>query len=134
MTIQYSISLRNARLESDEVIIGVTPKLRMYSGSVPANCAATIGAAVQLAEMALPSDWMAAASAGSKAKLGTWQDVAADASGTFSFYRIWDSAGTTCHEQGTLGLSGTDMTVDSASVTAGQTVTVTGYTKTASGA
>ena len=31
---------------------------------------------------------------------GTWQDASADASGRAGYFRIFDSAGTTCHIQG----------------------------------
>jgi hypothetical protein len=134
MTIQYSTTIRNARLDSDETVINVSPHLRMYTGGPPTNCAAAATGTL-LADMVLPSDWMAAASGGQKAKSGIWQ-VAATAAGTFGHYRIWDSAVSVCHEQGTLGLAAgsPDMVIDSASCTIGQTITVTAYTKTASGA
>jgi hypothetical protein len=74
---------------------------------------------------------MAAAASGSKAKSGTWEDTAADNTGTAAHFRIYASDGTTPHLQGTVGVSGTDMTVDSTSFTAGQNFTVTGFTITA---
>ncbi len=73
---------------------------------------------------------MAAASAGSKAKSGTWQDTSADNTGTAAHFRIYDSGGTTCHLQGTVGTSGTDLVVDSTSFTAGQSFTISSFTLT----
>lgn len=132
MALQNSVAARNARLDSLEVTIGTSAVLHFRSGAPPANCAAA-NTGTLLAKLTLPSDWMAAASSGTKAKAGTWEDTSADATGTIAHYRIFESTETTCHEQGTVTITagGGDMTVDSASVTAGQAVTVTTYTKTA---
>ena len=80
----------------------------------------------------LPSDWMAAASGGSKALSGTWQDTSADASGTAGHFRIYASDGTTKHIQGTITVTGGggDMTLDSVSLTAAQSITITSFTLT----
>lgn len=135
MAIQYSVAVRNARLDSDETVIGTAPLLRIRTGSAPANCAASRTGTV-LATITLPSDWMAAASSGSKAKSGTWTDSSADATGTAGHFEIMDSTGTTCHMQGTITATGGggDMTIDNTSIASGQTVTVTGFTITAFGA
>ncbi|HXJ72343.1 MAG TPA: hypothetical protein VNM37_05805 [Candidatus Dormibacteraeota bacterium] len=103
--------------------------MRIRTGSPPANCAAADTGTV-LATLNLPSDWMAAASSGSKAKSGTWQDTSADNTGTAGHFRIYDSGDTTCHIQGTVSASGGggDMTVDSTSFTSGQSFTVTIFT------
>jgi hypothetical protein len=79
---------------------------------------------------------MSAASAGSKALLGTWQDTSADATGTAGYFRILDSTGTTCHAQGTITATGGggDLTLDNTSIASGQTVTVTSFTLTAGNA
>jgi hypothetical protein len=73
---------------------------------------------------------MAAASSGSKALLGTWQDASADATGTAAHFRIYDSGGSTCHMQGTVGTSASDLIVDSTSFTSGQQFTVTAFSLT----
>jgi len=131
MAVQHSIAVRNARLDAIETAIGTSPILRLRTGAPPADCA-TADSGTVLATMTLPSDWLAAASSGSKAKSGTWQDTSADAAGTIGHYRIYDSAGTTCHEQGTVTLTGGggDMTVDNTSVQTGQSITISSYTRT----
>lgn len=126
MTIQRSVAVNNARLDVIETTIGVSPILRIRTGAQPASCA-TADSGTVLATLTLPSDWMAAASSATKAKLGTWQDASADASGTAAHYRIYDSSGTTCHEQGSYGTSGTDMVGDSVNFTAGQSFTINTY-------
>jgi hypothetical protein len=83
--------------------------------------------------MTLPSDWMAAASGGTKAKSGTWEDAAANATGTAAHFRVYDSTGTTCHLQGTVTVAGGggDMTlVGTADIASGQPVSVATFTLT----
>jgi len=132
MTLQYSTTVRNAKLDAVETAIGTSAVLKIRTGAAPANCAAADSGTV-LATVNLPSDWMAAASGGTKAKLGTWEDLSADNNGTAAHFRLYASDGTTCHAQGTVTLTGGggDMTVDSTSFTAGQAFTVTTFTLTA---
>lgn len=134
MALQYSTSVNNARLDSIESTIGTSPKLRLLTGTQPANCG-TAQSGTLLVEIALPSDWMAAASAGSKAKLGTWSGTATG-TGTAGYFRIVDSAGTTCHMQGDITATGSGgtMTVDNTSVATNQTVTVSTFSLTAANA
>ena len=131
MSLQYSTTVRNAKLDAIETAIGTSAILKIRTTSVPANCAAADAGSV-LATVSLPSDWMAAASSGSKAKSGTWEDTSADASGTAAHFRIYDSGGSTCHIQGTVTVTGGggDMTVDSVSFTAGQDFIVNTFTIT----
>lgn len=126
MTIQYSVAVRNAKLDAVETAIGVSAVLKIYTGAVPANVAAARTGTV-LATVNLPSDWMAAASSGTKAKSGTWQDTSADNSGTAGYFTIFASDGTTAHIQGTCGLTGADMNMDSVTFTAGQQFTITTF-------
>lgn len=130
MALQYSTAVNNARLDAIETAIGTSAMLRIRTGAAPANCG-TADSGTVLAELTLPSDWMAAASGGAKSKAGTWQDASANNTGTAAHWRIYDSAGTTCHMQGTYGTSGTDMIGDSVSFTAGQSFTINTFTLTA---
>ncbi|MBP6564159.1 MAG: hypothetical protein KA200_00950 [Burkholderiales bacterium] len=131
MTIQHSVAVRNARLDAIETTVGTSPILEIRTGAQPANCAAADSGTL-LASITLPSDWLAAASSGSKAKSGTWQDSSANGTGTAAHFRIKDSTGTTCHQQGSVTATGGggDMTVDNTSFASGQSFTVTGYTLT----
>ena len=80
-----------------------------------------------LVEMALPADWMNAASAASKTKLGTWSGTGA-AAGTAGYFRIVDNAGTTAHVQGTCGQGTGDLSLDNTNIAVGQTVSVNSFT------
>lgn len=136
MSVQYSVAVRNAMLDAIETATGVSARLRIYSGAAPANCAAAATGTL-LVDMALPSDWMAAAAAGSKALTGTWQATGGSVpgSGTAGYYRIWDSTVTTCHEQGTVAqATGGDINLDNTAIVAGQTVNITSKTITAGNA
>ncbi len=105
--------------------------LKIRSGAVPSNIADADSGTV-LATLSLPSDWMAAAGSGSKAKTGTWNDTSADNAGTAGHFRVYASDGTTQHIQGTVTATGGggDMTLDNTSITAGQTVTISTFTLT----
>lgn len=131
MTIQFSTTVRNARLDAIETAIGTSAVLKIRTGAAPANCG-TADSGTVLSTLNLPSDYMAAASAGSKAKTGTWQDASADATGTAAHWRLYASDGTTCHMQGTCTATGGggDMELDNTSLAAGQQFTVTGFTLT----
>jgi hypothetical protein len=134
MSLQLSVTVRNALLDGIESGIGTSAILKIRTGAVPANCAAADSGTV-LATLSLPSDWMAAASSGSKAKSGTWEDLSADAGAPSNagHFRIYATDGTTCHMQGTITATGGggDMTLDNISISAGQSITVTGFTLTA---
>ena len=128
MALQYSVSVRNAELDAIETAIGAGAVLKIRTGSVPATVA-TADSGTVLATMTLPSDWMAAASSGSKAKSGTWQDTSADATGTAGHFRIYASDGTTAHIQGTVTITGGggDLILDNTSIASGQVVTVSSF-------
>ncbi len=131
MAFQFSVATRNAAIDAIESTISTTPTLEIRTGAAPATCA-TADSGTVLVTMTLPSDWLAAASAGAKTLLGTWQDASADATGTAAHFRI--KQGATCHIQGTVGAGSGDLSLDSVSITAGQQVTVTAFTLTAGGA
>lgn len=133
MTLQFSTDLRNARLNAIETEIGTSAVMKIFTGSPPADCGEA-DSGTQLATLELPSDWMAAAASGSKAKSGTWEDASgADDTGTAGYFRIYDALSFgTCHMQGTITVTGGggDMTVNNTSFAAGQAFSVTTFTLT----
>jgi hypothetical protein len=135
MAIQYSAAVRNAQLDTLETTVGTAPLFRIYSGSMPADTA-TAASGTLLAEMTLPSDWLAAAASGSKAKSGTWQDTSANNTGTAGYFRIYDSGGSTCHMQGTVTATGGggDLTLDNTSIASAQSISINTFTITAGNA
>lgn len=125
MAVQLSVTGRNAKLDALETYIGVSAKLYLRSGAPPANCAAADSGTL-LASGTLPSDWMASAAAGIKAKAGTWQATGVAPGGTIGHFRIKDNGDTACHIQGTVTITGAggDMTVDNTNIAESQVVTV----------
>lgn len=130
MAVQLSVSVRNARLNAIESTIGTAPKLQIRTDGAPADCAAA-STGTLLAELTLPSNWLADAAAGAKALAGTWTGTAVD-TGTAAHFRLFDSGGSTCHMQGsiTAGGGGGDMTLDSTSITTSDTVNVSSFSLT----
>lgn len=129
MAIQLSAAVRNARLDAIESTISTSAILKIRTGAAPADVA-TADSGTVLATLNLPSDWMAAASGGAKAKSGTWSDASADATGTAGHFRIYASDGTTAHIQGTCGIGSGDLQLDNTSIASGQSVTITAFTLT----
>lgn len=136
MALQYSTAVRNACLDAVESTTGASPTLEIRSGAAPANCAAA-DTGTLLASMALPADWMNAASGAVKTLLGSWQDSSADGTGSAGHFRI--KQGATCHLQGSVGANVAIATnaitaangnvlnfASTTGVTAGQKVTGTG--------
>jgi hypothetical protein len=137
MAMQLSTGVRNALLDAIETQIGAGARLQIWSGGMPAT-PATAATGTKLAEFALPSDWMAAAAAGSKALLGTWSGTglaAAGAGTNAGYFRITTSTAsqTIAEIQGTITVTGGggDMTLDNISIAQNQTVVVNSFTLTA---
>lgn len=129
MALQFSVAVRNARLDATESTVGASPKLRFYTGAPPADCA-TAASGTLLAELTLPVDWMSGASGGTKGLAGTWAGTAI-ASGTAGYFRLYDSAGTTAHEQGTVATSGADLNLAPSAVIANtQPISITTFSLT----
>lgn len=133
MAVQLAVSVRNAMLDAIETDTGTSAVLKIRTGAQPANCAAADSGTV-LATLSLPSDYLAAASSGSKAKSGTWEDASADATGTAAHWRLYKSDGTTCQAQGSCGQGSGDLSLDNTSLVAGQQFTVTAWAFTAGNA
>lgn len=127
--IQFSLTVRNARLQAVINTIGPSPVLRIRTGAKPTTCALPDFGTI-LAEMTLPVAW-ATVAAGVLTKAGTWQDVYANNTGIGAHFRIYDAGGT-CHIQGTYNLTGQtgDMTGSTVAFNAGQYVAVTSLTIT----
>lgn len=134
MAVQYSTTVRDAANDAIETAVGASPLIKMYSGSMPSNCAAAATGTL-LANGTLPSDWLTFSSAGVKNLNGTWSLTGA-ATGNLGYYRILNAAGTVCHEQGTITATGGggDLVVDNVSVVSGQAISITSYSKTFGGA
>ena len=129
MTIQLSVTVRNAMLDALETAVGTSAVIKLRTGAQPSDASQADSGTV-VATISLASDWMSAASSGSKAFSSTpLEDLSADNAGTLGHYRVYASDGTTCHMQGSITATGGggDMTVDNTVVAAGQDVKITSW-------
>lgn len=129
--LQFAASVRNSRLNDIETFIGASPMFRIYTGAIPGSVSGA-NSGTLLVEAQLPSDWMGAATSGSKQKAGTWQDASACATGTAGYFRIYDPAAASTWIQGNVGGtgSGSALELDNTSITSGQQVTINTFTLT----
>jgi hypothetical protein len=127
MAIQYSGTVNNAMLDTIESTIGTSAVLEVRSGTVEASAGATASGTL-LVTMQLPSDWLAAASGGSKAKSGAWSGTGVAAANAGHF-RIYEKTNATAHIQGTVTATGGggDLTLDNVSIATAQTVTISTF-------
>lgn len=134
MAIQLSTASRN--LMADALIgeIGNAALIRIYDGAVPANVAAGIGGSQVLAELDCATPFAPAASGGAITAGTITNDASANNTGTATYFRIFKNGGVTAVVQGTAGTVGTDMILNTASITSGGIVAVTSCVLTMPGA
>lgn len=124
MTTGYNTTLRNSQLDAITTFVGSAGKLRIYDGARPATGGA---ATTLLAEFTLGSPFAPAASAGVlTATLPA--NTTGVAAGTATWFRITKADGTTVAIDGSAGISGTDLILNTATVSIGVAVSVTAFT------
>jgi len=128
---QLKESIRNTQLDDIEAAAGVSAKLYLRTAAA-ADCAAADAGAL-LATLTLPVDWMNAAAAGQKTKLGVWADVGSGA-GVCIAFRIKDNGAAACYLQGTAGLGAGELSFDNNNIAIGQVITISTFTLTAGNA
>ena len=133
MALKMSAAVRNAMLDAITAQVGTTAKLRIYSGTRPANVAASITGTL-LAELTCNATFAPAASGGVLTLNSITSDTAADATGTATHFRLWNSAASTAMVDGDVGTSGSDLNLNTVSLVSGATVAVTSFAITAGNA
>ena len=130
MALQHAPILRNALGNAYEATIGQSPVLNVYTGSPPADCTVADSGTL-LVSMVLPSDWLTSVSAGVMNLSGDWSNTAVGA-GVAGYFRLYDPTGVgTAFEQGTVSMSGGvgDLILDNINIASGQSVNITGFTR-----
>ena len=126
MTIQYSTTHRTNDLADIITQLGTTAYLLLYTGSVPANCAAAATGTL-LASLPCSNPFAPAPSSGVLTASAITSATAA-ATGTGGYWRLCtNSAGTTCVAQGTLFGSST-LTTSASTSANGNVLTFTSVT------
>jgi hypothetical protein len=126
MATGYDVLLRNAQLNAITTFCGNACKLRIYDGTRPAT-----GGAVTtlLAEFTLGSPFAGAAALASLSP-SLPANTTGLAAGTATWFRIVKSDGTTHVLDGSAGTSGTDLILNTATVSVGLIVAISGFTIT----
>jgi hypothetical protein len=122
----YNVLLRNAQLDAITTFAGNGAKLRIYDGSQPATGGT---ATTLLAEFTLGSPLAGGASAG-VLSVTLPSNATGAAAGTATWFRIVKSDGTTHVIDGSAGTSGTDLVLNTATISVGVAVAVTAFTIT----
>ena len=128
MAATLNIALKNDLLDGIDGVFN-NGTLDIRTGAAPGAGNSATGTV--LASIVLPADAFAPASGGTKSKSGTWQDLAANATGTAGYFRM-TSADTLRVLEGTVTITGGggDMQIDNTSIATNQQVTVTSFTLT----
>lgn len=129
MALGYLAALRNTQLDQIRILIdaGAAGLWRIYDGSRPATGGA---ATTKLAELTFSDPSAGAAAAGVLTFSAITTDASADATGTATWFRWVDSAAVFVAD-GNVGTSGSDLNLNSVSITAGGSVAITSATVTA---
>lgn len=116
--LSFDSTLRSAIMDEITAAVGASGLVKIYSGTVPANVAASLGSATLLATCPLSATMAAAASSGVLTFNTITAETSCPASGTATFFRITTSGGT-AKVQGTVGTSGADLNLVNVTATSG---------------
>jgi hypothetical protein len=126
--IGYQATLRNSRLTQVETALDAgagAALMRIYDGSRPATC----GTATTLLAELTCSDPAGSVASQVLTFGAITSDASANATGTATWHRLVDSTGT-CVFDGSTGTSGSDLNLNSTSISTGQQVACSAYTIT----
>lgn len=132
MALGISETIRNNMLDEITAVAGTSAVIEIYSGTRPATGGAETTTLATLAGNA--TAFAPAATGGVLTLNAITDDSSADATGTASWFRIYASNGTTHVLDGDVGTSGSDLNLNSTSITSGGTVSITSFTITAGNA
>lgn len=126
MTTGYNVILRNAQLDAITAFAGNSAILRVYAGTRPATGGA---ATTLLASFTLGAPLAPGASSGVLSPTLP-SDTTGIAAGTATWFRILKSDGTTQVIDGSVGTSGADLVLNTATIGVGITVSITAFSIT----
>jgi hypothetical protein len=113
----------------DRIDTGGAGTIKIYDGTIPTDADTALGAQVLLATLTFSATAFGAASNGVATASAITSDSAADATGTATWARIANGAGTTQLDV-TVGTSGEDINFNTAAFVTGATVAITALTYT----
>jgi hypothetical protein len=112
-----------------QIDAGTAAVINIYSGTVPANADAALGANTLLAQLVCSASAFSGVTDTGTAARATFAaiapDASADATGTATFFRILTQNGGIVVAQGTVGTTDADLVLNTVSITAGSQVSIT---------
>jgi hypothetical protein len=111
--------------------IGASPKIVIYGGTPPTNADTALSSNTVLATLTCavtPISGFSDTGTAARATYAAIASASAVATGTGTFFRQLDSAGTTAKFQGSVGTTATDLILNTAAITTGSTVSITSAT------
>lgn len=125
MALKYSTTIIGDRLTQLNTDIGTSAKLRIYSGTRPANVAAALTGTL-LAELICNATAFGTVSSG-VLTAGAITSTTGAATGTATHFRLFKSDGTTACVDGDVATSGADLNLTNTSIASGQSVAVSSF-------
>lgn len=132
MTTSVSVAVATRNAQADALARNLdTGSIKIYSGTVPTDADTALSGNTLLASLPLQPTSAPAASSGTLTFDTTGvTDASIDASGVASFFRAFETDGTTVVTQGLVGTSGFALTLADVNLIATGTVTITSFTHT----
>ena len=130
MAIKYDTTTRNDMLDELTARVGTSGLLRIYNGTRPANVGTAITSQTLLVALTCNASAFAAAASGGVLTANAITNGTAAATGTASWFRLFQSNGTTAIMDGDVSTAGADLNLNNTSIATGQTVSVTAFTVT----
>jgi hypothetical protein len=124
--LKYSNGTRHAQNEGLITFAGNNAIINLYQGTAPANANTGITTQTLLVTCVLAGAF--GTDTNGTLTLGTVNDGVAVVSGTASFFRIFKADGTTVIMDGSVGVSGADLNLDTTTINITQTVNISGGT------
>jgi hypothetical protein len=124
--LKYSNGTRHAQNEGLITYAGNGAIINIYQGTAPAN--ANTGITTQTLLVSCVLAGVFGTDINGTLTLGTVNDGTAVTSGTASFFRIFKSDGTTVIMDGSVGVTGADLNLDTTTINITQTVNISGGT------
>lgn len=131
VNLKDAVAVKAARLNAISTYAGASAKLRIYTGTQPANPDTAIGAVTLLAEHICNATAFAATTSTATLTANAIANATAVGTGTAAWYRVWKSDGTTPCFDGTVGTATSDLILDNTSINTSQVVSITSLTRTA---
>jgi hypothetical protein len=136
VAVNYSTGLRNAQLEAIETVLltGGNPRLYLYTGTKPANCAtADPSGSIHTTGADMGSNPFQVAANGQIALAGPLTFTLNPGGNGVQSFRIKDGAGT-CHIQGTVSTAAADLVLNKVNFSNGESLTIAQLVITAANA